>query len=286
MRKKTSDKHGLAADRKAVSPAISTVILTGAIIVMLLIVTTFANNYLNARLAESEFSAMKQFMQTIGLQIDNVAWINGKTETIRFANKFGYVSLQPVFLNYSVYLNDSPSANFSFLTRILLYNMPISNYNIGDNYYERIIPLSTDSFLQTSTSALVSRVYVIEKRSMSDGGFLRIVVAPCVRMINATISTGEGSSQINYTKFYLPILTSGTQTGNAQSLTLSGNQPSRETGSASEVKISVTPFPNATIGFNDDFFRFSNQNETMTLQPNTLVEFYTSEVTVSMGLYG
>ncbi|MGA9349608.1 MAG: hypothetical protein WBW48_12515, partial [Anaerolineae bacterium] len=68
-------------------------------------------------------------MQTIGLQIDYVAWINGQTQTTRFASRFGYVSLYPVFLNYSVYLDGSPSPSFSYLTRILLFNMPINSYN-------------------------------------------------------------------------------------------------------------------------------------------------------------
>jgi hypothetical protein len=273
----------LRKDKKALTPAISTTILTSAIIVMLLVTINFANNYLNARVAENEFNAMKQFMQNVGEQIDSVAWIPGQTETIRFASKFGYISFQPVFLNYSIYLDGSPSANFSYLTRILLYNMPINSYNIADNYYERLSPRSTDSFLQAGPSAPVSRTYIIEKLSMNGGSFLRIAVVPCIRMINTTTSTGESTTQ-NYTRFFLPILSPGTQTGSSQSVTLRGSQISRETGTANNVKIGVT-FPNATMGFNEDFFRFSSQNETVTVEPGSIVEFHTSKVIVSIGLY-
>lgn len=272
----------LGKNKKAVSPAISTTILTSAIIVMLLVVTNFANTYLNNTLAESEFNAMKQFMQAIGLQIDNVAWINGKIETTQFATRFGYVSFQPIYLNYSVYLNGSPSANFSYVTRILLYNMPIDHYNIADGHYERLIPFLTDSFLQTGASAPVSRVFVIEKLSASNGSYLRIVVSPCIRMINATISTGS-SAQTNYTKLYLPILSPGSQATVSRAVTLSGSQPSRQTGTANTMRINVT-FPNATIGFDANFFKFSSQSETASIQPGSLIEFYTTEVDVSIGL--
>ena len=61
----TKDKiplRRLRRDEKAASPAISTVILTSAVVVLLLVTVTFGNSFLNARMAENEFSAMKQFM--------------------------------------------------------------------------------------------------------------------------------------------------------------------------------------------------------------------------------
>jgi len=73
-----------------------------AVVVMLLVTTVFANNFLNARMVENEFSAVKQFMQTVGLQIDDVAWIQGRTQTIRYASKCGQLKLESVALNYTV----------------------------------------------------------------------------------------------------------------------------------------------------------------------------------------
>jgi len=108
---------GLKKD-KAVSPAISSVIITSAIIVMLLVVVVFPSNYLNARLAENEFSTVKQFMQTLGLQIDDVAWTIGRTQTTRYTSQFGQVYFESPALNYTVYINDDPMFNYS--TGILL----------------------------------------------------------------------------------------------------------------------------------------------------------------------
>jgi len=96
---------GLKRSRKAVSPAISTVILTSAIVVLLLVTIVFANNFLTSRMTENEFSTMKQFMQTVGLQVDDVAWIPGRTQTIRYASRFGHVTFVEGVLVYSVYIN-------------------------------------------------------------------------------------------------------------------------------------------------------------------------------------
>lgn len=278
-----SEKAGrLGANERAVSPAISTTILTSAVIVLILVTMVFANNYLNARLAENEFGAMKQFMQTVGLQIDNVAWILGSTQTIRYASKFGQVSFQPIFLNYSIYINGSPVANFSYVTRVLMFNMPTGTYNIGNDYYERITPSSDDSFLQWGIAAPVSHVYVIEKLPMYDGGYVRVVVVPCVRALNSTISTGSGLIS-NYTKMFLPILVPKSQTGNSQSVTLSGTRVSVKTQGVNSIRI-VTSFPNASLGFDTGFFRFTNTTVTPTIPSGSIVEFYTGEVSTSLGL--
>ena len=49
--------------KKAVSPAISSVILMGAMIAILSVALAFANNFLWSRVAEGEFDSSKQLMQ-------------------------------------------------------------------------------------------------------------------------------------------------------------------------------------------------------------------------------
>ena len=116
-------------DRRAISPAISTTILTSAVIVMILVTVVFANNYLTQHMAENEFSAMKQFMQTIGLQLDDVAWTIGRTQTVRYASTYGQVSFESPALNYTIYVNNVPVATYT--TGALLFNMPTNRYNLG-----------------------------------------------------------------------------------------------------------------------------------------------------------
>jgi len=268
-------------DERAVSPAISTVILTSAVVVLLLVTVTFGNNFLNARMAENEFSAMKQFMQTVGLQIDDVAWTIGRAQTIRYASRYGQVNFVNETLRYTVYVNDVYLANYS--TGILLFNMPISQYSVSNNYSERIFPSSDSSFLQVGTSAPVSHVYVIEKLPMNDGNFIRVVVAPSIRMLNSTISTGGEPK--NYFRFFLPVLSSGSHPRYSQSVTLAGSKVLAETeDSVNKVKIHVS-FLKDGLGFDEDFFNFEIVDEEVDDLDGSIIEFYTGEVIVSLGLY-
>jgi len=272
----------LRRDEKAVSPAISTVILTSAVVVLLLVTVTFGNNFLNARMAENEFSATKQFFQTVGLQIDDVAWTIGRTQTIRYASRFAQVNFESLALNYTVYVNDNVFLA-SYSTGILLFNMPISSYSVSNNYSERIFPSSDRSFLQMGTSAPVSHVYVIEKLPMNDGNFIRVVVAPSIRMLNSTISMG--GEEKNYFRFYLPILSSGAHPRHSQSVTLAGSTVSVETeGAVNKIKIHVS-FLKGSLGFDEDFFNFESVEEEVDVPDGSVIEFYTGEVIVSLGLH-
>jgi hypothetical protein len=277
MKLKIPSSAGLKGNRKAVSPAISTVILTSAIVVLLLVVIVFANNFLTSRMTENEFSAMKQFMQTVGFQVDDVAWIPGRTQTIRYASRFGQVNFVEGALRYHVYVDDELVGNYT--TGIILFNMPISSYSVGNYYHERIFPTS-GSFLNNGTSAPTSYVFTVEKLPMYDGDYIRVVVVPCIRVLNATIGG------THYYKFYLPILeSSGSHPRLSQSVTLAGKSVSVNTKSGNAVKISVA-FPNATQGFNADFFNFEGTEEVFNFSPGSVVEVYAGEVAVSLGLHG
>ncbi len=284
MKKDRIPLRKLRGDKRAISPAISTVILTSAVVVLLLVTVVFANNFLDARMAENEFSAVKQFMQTVGLQMDDVAWTIGRTQTIRYASRFGQVNFESLALNYTVYVDNGGGyvylANYS--TGILLFNMPISKYSVSNNYHERISPSSDRSFLQKGTSAPVSHVYVIEKVPMNDGNFIRVVVAPSIRMLNSTISTG--GEEKDYFKFYLPILSSGTHPRYSQSVTLAGSTILVRTETVNKIKISLS-FPKASLGFDEGFFNFDSMEEEVDVPDGSIVEFYTGEVIVSLGLH-
>jgi hypothetical protein len=271
----------LRRDRRGVSPAISTVILTSAVVVLLLVAVVFANNFLTARMAENEFSAVKQFMQTVGLQIDDVAWIIGRTQTVRYASKYGQVNFETAALNYSVYVNGNVYF-VNYTTGILLFNMPISKYSVGNDYYESIFP-SNRSFLQVGSSAPVSYVYVIEKLPMADGNYIRVVVVPVIRVLNSKISAG-GETE-NYSKFYLPILSAGNNPRLSQSVTLTGKNVSVKTmDGVNSVKICVS-FPKSSLGFGWDFFKFDKMEEVLNFTSSSVIEFYTGEVVVSLGLH-
>jgi hypothetical protein len=269
----------LKEDRKAVSPAISSVILTAAVIVMILVAIAFASNFLDARIAENDFSAMKQFMQTVALQTDDVAWIPGRTQTVRYASKYGQVKFQSLAFSYSFYYNGSPIANLSYSVGVVLFNMPVKEYSLGNNYFQRIFP-SSNRFLQNDTSAPVCRVSVIEKLPMADGDYIRIVAAPLIRQLSSTINN------VTYIRLYLPVLKAGPHPQNSLSVTLTGKNVTYDMiSNINTVKIELG-FPNGNAtGLTQDFFRFDTTTETISVTPSSVIEIYTGEVLVSLGLY-
>jgi hypothetical protein len=247
--------------------------------VLLLVAIGFANSFLNARIAENEFASMKQFMQTVGLQTDDVAWIPGRTQTTRYASKYGQVKFQSLALNYSFYFDGSPTINFSYGAGVVLFNMPVRRYSLGDNYFETVFP-SSNRFLQNGTSAPVCRVSVVEQLSMVDGDYIRIVVAPIIRYLDSTIN------DVAYFRLYLPLFVSGPLLQNSQSITLSGKNITRlMVSNVNSVTVKLG-FPNGNAtGLKSGFFNFDSVEETFTVPSNSVVEIYTGEVIVALGLY-
>jgi hypothetical protein len=277
-------KQSLRKNRRAVSPAVSTVILTSAVIVMILVTMAYSSTYLDTRMAENEFNTNKQFMLTTGLQIDDVAWTIGRTQTVRFSSRYGSAKLVDGVMNFTFEAGDGNtwSTLGSYLTGIVSFNMPIQAYTLGNGYNVCLYP-SNRSFLQgPSASTPVSQVMVVEQVPMVEGNFTRIVAVPMMRMLNSTIS---GTASQYYYKFYLPTLTSGANKYLSQSVTLAGVGVTKfaMTG-ITQVRVNVT-FPKAASqGFNSNFFNFTSNSQIYSFAASSTVELYVANVTVSMGL--
>ena len=270
-------------DRRGLSPVISSVIITGTIVALLTVVVIFANNFLWARIAESDFDAAKQFMQTVGLQIDDVAWVIGRTETARFSSRYGNVVLKPA-LNYTIYINTTMQSNvklYTNITNIICFNMPISQYTLGNGYFELIYPSASNGFLLSGASVPVAKIFAVEKVPMNDGSFVRVVAVPIIRMINLTIG------DTNYVRLYLPVLLEGETIGRSQSVTLTGESISNfiiggEEESVTAIKIEAN-FPLA--GFDSSFFNFSQTLELIQASEETILELYIGAVDVGLGVH-
>lgn len=281
-------------NNRAISPVISTVIITGTIIALVTVAVVFANNFLSARLAESDFSVAKQFMQTLGLQIDDVAWRMGQTETIRYSSRYGDVNiLQNVKLNYTIEIKtlESPSTYqvyYSNKTRFVSFNMPVSQYTVSNNYFEQIWPTKVSTLTVKGSSAPTSTVFAVEKTPMSDGSYVRVVTAPVIRLINSTIVTATNSTF--YFKLYLPLLSLDTAPKKSQSVTLTGDSVSIKTKNhITSIRISVD-FSQAS-DFNNTFFHFPSVQEVINAPSgypslptkDCVIELYTGAVSVSLG---
>jgi hypothetical protein len=278
-------KKTLKKDRCAVAPAISMIIMTAVLVVLVLVAASFANSELTLQMAEGEFSSSKNFMQSTGTQIDNVAWTIGRTETVDYTAKYGQVAFAPKVLTYTfeIYHNSVLLDTYTFTTGMILYNMPASTYSVGNNYFSRIIPSDNGSFLQSGVSSPVYQVFAIEKLP-AYGSYSRIVTVPSVRYLTSTIN-GE-----NYYEFYLPSLVSGSSPYISQSLTLTGNGLSMDMPSGAVTQVQITaaaiqsPTPLGFNSFNTSFFNFGSTTATVNISSGSLVEIYNGQVTVSIGL--
>jgi hypothetical protein len=268
------------SNKRALSPAISTVIMTSAIIVLILSAMMYSQNYLNASIAENEFAVNKQFMLTTALQVDDIAWIIGRAQTIRYSSRYGVVNFQENVLSYKfeVETNGIWHDVFTNETGAIMFDTITTDSLLGNYHFENISSTSR-SFNQTGSSAPVANVYAIEKGTASGQNEARIVIVPTVRMMKSTI----GSQ--NYVKFYLPLLQKGTIAQSIQSVTLIGQPMSKYVfDNVDAVRFTVT-FPATSRGYNSDFFKFERDSVTIPLDSDSVVDFYLGEVSVSLGLY-
>jgi len=280
---------GKRCGKRALSPVISTVIITGAIVTLLSVTLVFANGLLWSKIAEGDFNSAKQFMQQVGLTIDDVAWTVGRTETISYSSRYGDITIESSTLNYTVYVETKGNATykFSYKTGILLFNVPTSDYTLGNNYWELISPSQSDTLTLKGTSAPVARVFAVEKLPMGDGSYIRVVVAPSIRFLNSTI-TMSGSST-SYVKLYLPVLTLGSAPRRSQAVTLTGKSVEAKTVSG-VTKINVTvsfPRGNSPDNFDASFFNFPSFSEKITIPGgynDSVFEFYVGGVTADFGI--
>jgi hypothetical protein len=255
-------------------------------IVMIMVAMGYANNILSLNIAQNEFSTNKQFMQTTGQQLDDIAWTIGRTQTVSYSSKYGGVQFQQAALTYTFRVHSSSGWETLTLpgtTGIVIYKMPVSAYSVGTNYFERVPSTANSSFLLPDSTAPISQVICEEKLPMTDGSYTRIALVPTMRVLASTVTS------TNYYKFYLPDLENGTNLYRSQSITLTGDGISKITRSGiDQVSITVS-FPQASLGFDSSFFKFKSTTITLDsastpkLAPNSVVEFYTGKVIVSIG---
>lgn len=288
MRRTRRKKRG----SKAISPVISTVILMGTTIALLMVTIVFINNRLWSSVAESDFNSARQYMQTVGLQIDDVAWTMGRKETVRYASSYGSVSIsQTEAINYTIYVKTQGSSTYQYFanyaSHILLFNIPTSKYSLANDYYEQIYPQTTSTITFSGTSAPVARVFAREILPMTDGNFARIVVTPAVRVLSSSVNSS--SSKVYYLKLYLPVLEAGSAHGSAQSVTMTGASIVTSTLSKiTSINVTVTfPLTTRAQGFDSSFFRFSSLSQVINVPGgynDAILELYGGKVETVLGV--
>jgi hypothetical protein len=272
--------------KEAMSPVVSTVIMTGAMIAILSVALVFANNLLWSRVAEGDFDSSRQLMQSVGLQIDEVAWTMGRTQTIRYASQHGDIEFRSDVLNYTIDVTVGGEVySYNYSTGALMFNIPTSRYSISDDYWAKIFPETDENLTLKGTSAPVARVFAVEKTPMPDGKYIRVVVAPSIRVLYSNITTSGNPTY--YVKMYLPVLNVSESPRLSQSITLAGESLNAYTRNGVDSIDVTVSFPKEGYGFNSDFFKFPGanpENFDFTGYGNVVLELYVSEVSVAFGV--
>ena len=272
-------KENMFKGVKGASPAVSAVIITAIVVSLVLVAMTFANNFLESRISESEFDSIKQFMQNTAVQIDDLAWIPGTIQTSRYSSKYGEMKFIPNALNYTIYYRNASGEYLLCygVSGIIAFEMPVSKYSISDNYFKLVYP-SNNSLVFEGAAAPIARVYVIEK--ISTGNYIRVILNPCIRLVESNFG------QEKHYKLYLPILYSEEspkqhQTATFRSTQLTVYRAGHNIG-VTEIRIVVTP-----LIYDAEFFGFSpsEMNRTINIDDGSVVEAYISRVRVSIGLH-
>lgn len=278
--------HKNRSGKRGMSPVVSTVIMTGAMVAILSVALVFANNLLWSKVAEGEFGSSKQLMQSVGLQIDDVAWTTGRTETIRYATQYGDIEFESSILTYNVtVVTNASTSEFLNTTGALMFNLPTFRYSISDDYWERIFPDPDESLTLKGTSAPVARVFAIERTPMPDGKYIRVVAAPSIRVLFSSINASDNTY---YVRMYLPVLSAGESPRLSQSITLTGESVKAHTLNNVQSISVIVDFPRGTSDdFDSAFFNFPDVNQDITIPSgydNVVLELYVSEVSIGFGV--
>ncbi|MEM3565549.1 MAG: hypothetical protein QXK18_01570 [Candidatus Bathyarchaeia archaeon] len=154
---KPSRSSRLKKNKKAVSPAISMVIITAVTIVLVLVAGNYAYQVLERQRGASEFDAVKKSFITFDDAVKDVAWDRSGARSARFTVNYGILEIVPADatrgLPINVTVNEYPNAKYVNFTGYLRYNLSTyyvtfggdyKSYLFGDN--RTIISKSTESF--------------------------------------------------------------------------------------------------------------------------------------------
>lgn len=193
------------------------------------------------------------------------------------------MSYMPNMLNFTIYFRNASGEYClgSYVSGILAYSMPISRYSVYDGYFELIYPTDNslvDCFIFNGATAPVARVYVIEK--LSTGSFVRIVLNPCIRVVEANVS---GRKQY---KLYLPILYESSSRGNSPTVSFTSKQVSSSVRDATKIRVVVTTTPVFGAGFFVKSPHGPNTiiNKEIDLGGSSTVVLYLGKVEVAVGV--
>lgn len=135
---KISYKAGGKKGNKAVSPAISSVIIAAATLVLVLVAGNYAYQVLERQRGASEFDAVKKSFITFDDAVRDVSFDKLGVRSARFTVNYGIMEVIPADesrgLPLSVTINEYSDASYNGYTGYVRYNLSIDYVNLGAGY--------------------------------------------------------------------------------------------------------------------------------------------------------
>lgn len=153
--------------KRAVSPAISTVIITAVTIVLVLVAGQFAYRSLDQQRGASEFETVQKSILAFDDALRDIAWNRQGARSTHFTVKYGLLEVIPNALPLTIdiapygvsYSTTTAYLQYSISTDCVNYGNGYKSYILGDN--KTIIPAGTDSFGQALVKQESGRVNVL-----------------------------------------------------------------------------------------------------------------------------
>ena len=191
--------------------------------VALSITLGYTQNTLTRKNGETDFESAKSFMRNLGLQVDDVAWVKGRVDTVHFTSQYGQIEYLSDVIQYKLDFYDSSDqlvGSKVVNSDIFMYNIPTEKYSFEDGYYKELIGEEPAPLVSTGVDAPVTRVFAAQSIMAGDAQFLRIVLVPALR-VQAYNVTSSGT-QTRYVRIYIPDLQPGYSSSQAKSVVLTG----------------------------------------------------------------
>ena len=243
--------------RRAVSPLISTLLIMVMTMLALSVTLGYTQATLTRKNGETDFESAKNFMRNLALQVDDVAWVKGRVDTVHFTSQYGQIEYLSDAVQYRIDFYDGSNrlvgSNVTDCD-VFMYNMPTEKYYLEEGYYEPLIIEGSNNIIAIGTNAPVTRVFAAQSSTVGDAQFLRIVLVPALRCQTYNVTSNDITTR--YVRIYLPKLQPGYSSSLPKSVVLTGLDIKTEIHEAvRRIDVSLV-FPMDAKYYDNNFFQF------------------------------
>ena len=180
-------------NKLGVSYAISTVIISAAIIVLVIVASSYAYQLLDQQRGAAEFDVAKESILAFDDALENIAWKPGAAQSARFTISYGQLELIPASHSQALPLAIDVEKNnvslipepYSVSTGFLRYSISNRYPNLWEGY--RAYTLGDENLIVTSGTERLGRA-LVEKAS----GFANITLDYRIRAMKTSTITVDG----------------------------------------------------------------------------------------------